>query len=612
MKRKILSLIAFLSLANIASAQMYVSPSSYVFVNDQYVFVKQDVNIQANGNFYLRNNSQLLQGGSGAGANKGAGDLSVFQEGTVNNFQYNYWCSPVGAPLVGAGNNQFGISRLYRPTGVIASAAATATGGYDGEANPLTISSRWIHKFVASSAYSQWVYVGSASTINPGEGFSMKGTSGTDATIAQTVEGVQNNSGSKQRYDFRGKPNDGNISVAVTAGNFTLVGNPYPSAIDLQAYLLDPANAALIDGTAYFWEQSVVNSHFLNQYQGGYSKYTSAGGYVAADVWSYNGDGTQNNDLTNNIPTIKRRFAPVGQGFMVLGTSTGNVTMKNSFRTFVKEGSLNDSEFARTAFGATISDEPESGFYPEIPNVAGTDYTTVRRGYAPQLRINANVNEAAIIHTVLGFGDQYTDGVDYSADARATSDDAPYSFYFVLNDSPNEFAMSITSFDINKRLPIGLRNNLQATFKIKINELLYGFDPSQSVFIFDKQTGIYHDIKNNTFEMTLPAGNNTTRFEITFKNETLSTEDITAINDAFSVNQNNELGILTLFNKRNNDVASVILYDITGKQVLNKVNLGTAASYEFSTVALSDGIYVVKATTKDNVVVSKKVSVYKK
>jgi hypothetical protein len=153
---------------------------------------------------------------------------------------------------------------------------------------------------------------------------------------------------------------------------------------------------------------------------------------------------------------------------------------------------------------------------------------------------------------------------------------------------------------------------LQATFKIKINELLFGFDPNQEVFIFDKQTGIYHDIKNNTFEITLPAGNNSTRFEITFKNETLSTEDITAINDAFSVNQNNEQGILTLFNKRNYDVTSVILYDITGKQVLNKVNLGANSSYEFSTVALSDGIYVVKATTENNVVVSKKVSVYKK
>lgn len=604
-------MIAFLSLANIASAQMYVSPSSYVFVNDQYVYVKQDVNIQANGNFYLRNNSQLLQGGSSAGANKGAGDLSVFQEGTVNNFLYNYWCSPVGAPQVIPGNNTFGITRLYRPTNVTASTPAIITGGYDGDASNLTISSRWIHKFVTSSAYSQWVYVGSASTINPGEGFSMKGTSGTDTVIAQAEEGVQNNPGSKQRYDFRGKPNDGNILVAVTAGNTTLVGNPYPSAIDLDAYI--DANVGVITGSLYFWEQSVVNSHILNQYQGGYGVYTKGGNYLPADILTYNGDGSINSDTGANGNVYKRRFSPIGQGFMVTGIANGDSTMKNSFRVFVKEGVANDSQFARgAADGLVNNSNDDSEFYPEIPNVAGIDYTTIRRGYAPQLRINAIVNEAAIIHTALGFGDQYTDGVDYSADAASNSEDSPYGFYYILDGTADEFSMSLTSFNINKRVPIGLRSNVQATFKIKINELLYGFDPNQEVYIFDKQTGIYHDIKNNTFEMTLPAGNNVTRFEITFKNETLSTEDITAINDAFSVNQNNELGMLTLFNKRNYDVASVILYDITGKQVLNKVNLGTAASYEFSTVSLSDGIYVVKATTKDNIVVSKKVAIQKK
>ena len=611
MKRKVLSLIAFLSLATIASAQIYVSPTSYVFVNDQYVYVKKDVNIQANGNFYLRNNSQLLQGGSSAGANKGAGDLSVFQEGTVNNFQYNYWCSPVGAPQAGAGNNPFGITRLYRPTNVTASTAAIITGAYDGVASNLTISSRWIHKFVTSSAYSQWVYVGSASSINPGEGFSMKGTSGTDTTVAQAVEAVQNNAGSKQRYDFRGKPNDGKILVAVTAGNTTLVGNPYPSAIDLHAYI--DANVRVITGSLYFWEQSVVNSHILNQYQGGYGVYTKGGNYLPADILTYNGDGSINSDTGANGNFYKRRFSPIGQGFMVTGIANGDSTMENSFRVFVKEGVANDSQFARgAADGLVNNSNDDSEFYPEIPNVAGIDYTTIRKGYAPQLRINAVVNEAAIIHTALGFGDQYTDGVDYSADAASNSEDSPYGFYYILNDSPSEFSMSLTSFNSNKRVPIGLRNNLQAAFKIKINELLFGFDPNQEVFIFDKQTGIYHDIKNNTFEITLPAGNNSTRFEITFKNETLSTEDITAINDAFSVNQNNEQGILTLFNKRNYDVTSVILYDITGKQVLNKVNLGANSSYEFSTVALSDGIYVVKATTENNVVVSKKVSVYKK
>jgi hypothetical protein len=39
--------------------------------------------------------------------------------------------------------------------------------------------------------------------------FTMKGTAGTDDT---TVGGVHNNIEVPQRYDFRGKPNDGTMS----------------------------------------------------------------------------------------------------------------------------------------------------------------------------------------------------------------------------------------------------------------------------------------------------------------------------------------------------------------------------------------------------------------
>jgi hypothetical protein len=74
----------------------------------------------------------------------------------------------------------------------------------------------------------------------------MKGTSGTDGT---TVDGVQNNPGGAQRYDFRGKPNDGTINIPILSGEWILTGNPYPSAINLQAFLIGETNC---DGTAYF------------------------------------------------------------------------------------------------------------------------------------------------------------------------------------------------------------------------------------------------------------------------------------------------------------------------------------------------------------------------
>lgn len=612
MKRKILSFVAFFGLASMANAQMYVSPGSYVFMNNQYMYVTQDVNIQGTGNFYLRNTSQLLQGGTGAGVNAGAGDLSVFQEGTVNNFQYNYWCSPVGAPLAAAGNNPFGITRLYRPTGLTASTAATIlpTSNYNGTSNPLAIAPYWIWKFITSSTYAQWVSVGSASTINAGEGFTMKGVSGADATIADATEGVANNAGG-QRYDFRGKPNDGTISVAVSTGNFTLVGNPYPSAIDLNSYLLNPANAAVINGQAYFWEQVTVNSHILNQYQGGYGVYNPVTGiYTPAAFWTYDGAGNQGVPAGSGT-AFQRRFSPVGQGFMVMGTAAGNVTMRNSFRVFVREGVVNQSQFAKSAdLVSTDVYDPNSEYFPEIPNVAGTDYTQIKKGTAPYIRIHAMYNNGGVRPTTIAFLDTATDGFDYGADGRSPSGEAA-EFYYVLSDMPHEYVATAVQFDIDKRIPVGFRCAAQTTFRIQVKDVV-DFDQNQKVYIHDKVTGVYYDIKDGVFEMTLPAGDDRTTFEVTFKNtdDTLTTPD--EANNMFAVVQNNELGMLTILNTHKKDIKSITLYDITGKLILNKENLGNNDSYQFATGALSDGVYVVKATTADNINISKKVSIYKK
>jgi hypothetical protein len=72
-----------------------------------------------------------------------------------------------------------------------------------------------------ASGYTNWAQVGSSSAINAGEGFTMKGTSGVNTTTVN-FKIIQ---GSKQRYDFRGKPNDGTIPITVLNLQFTLTGN---------------------------------------------------------------------------------------------------------------------------------------------------------------------------------------------------------------------------------------------------------------------------------------------------------------------------------------------------------------------------------------------------
>lgn len=603
----------------LVNAQLYVSPSTYMYVNDQHVFVTGNVELNAADSFvYLRNSSQFLQGTTGAGTNRGLGKLSVFQEGTVNNYQYNYWCSPVGnvnsSTLI---NNPFGIQQLGIPTTATATSAATIlpAGSYDGAsgAGTLSISQRWINAFRASNVYSQWVYIGSSYGLNPGEGFSMKGTSGSDATVPHTGAG-QNNAGSRQRYDFRGKPNDGTITNAVLAGNFTLIGNPYPSAIDLNAFLNDPANAAVIDGRALFWEQVPVNSHMLNQYQGGYGIYTPGTGYTPADFWSYNGNGTNNADTGANGAVYQRRFTPIGQGFMVKGTAAGVVSMKNAYRVFVKEGPANFSEFARQTNTTSNSDDiydPNVEYFPAIPNVAGKDYTEEKKGYAPQLRINAMFNRGGVSPTTLAFDDRATDGFDYGFDGASASANNPARFFYIAENDTKEFTVGAYKFAVDKKIPVGLACNAETNFMIKVVENLWGFNPNQAVYMHDKESDIYYNIREDFFSITLPAGVYKTRFEITFQDgNNLDTDDTTF--SELTVYHNNVSGMLTIKNPQAVALKSAALYDVAGKSIFNKTNLGSNANYEFTTTGLSEGVYIVKLMSQEGKEIAKKVSVSRK
>jgi hypothetical protein len=84
----------------------------------------------------------------------------------------------------------------------------------------------------------------------------MKGTSGTNTN---SIAGVQNNSGSNQRYDFRGKPNDGTISIPVGIGKLTL------TEILIRQQLICLLSTDFINstGVAYLNKIKPVDSHYV-------------------------------------------------------------------------------------------------------------------------------------------------------------------------------------------------------------------------------------------------------------------------------------------------------------------------------------------------------------
>lgn len=571
--------ILLLSVSFSSNAQLYVSSNSYIFNKGSLLYVKGAIELDGSGNLYLRNEGQLLQGTTGVSANTGEGKLSVFQEGTVNSYFYNYWCSPVGNASTTVGNEDFGVSLLSVPTTSTESAAAVMDGGsLDGESGlgTLSIATYWVWKFLSSSSYNQWFYSGPNTNISVGQGFTMKGTSGSDAT--NVGESTVNNIGSAQRYDFRGKPNDGNISVDVAANGFTLTGNPYPSALHVNAFLLDAANSAC-DGVAYYWEQDKsVNSHVLLDYQGGYGTYSpislaSNGIYVPATYNTYNADGTLNVAGASSQLSIERKYAPIGQGFMVKGVFDGTLTLKNEYRVFKKEGNY-------------------SQFHRQNNTVASNEVVGIS-----QIRINTIMNNQYTSQIALALLPEATDGVDNGIDAKSpVADSMPNEVYFFLEN--DKYVIQGLNFDIDKRIALGIKSTDNANFKFNVSQVL-NFDESQSVFLYDAENDSYHDIKNSTYEVSLPTGIYNERFEITFKDQSLSTNS-NSIQSGVVVFQNNSTQMLTISNPNLTEIKSVVVYDLSGKKIFSELELPVQERHLISTGGWSDGVYLAEIFSNDN------------
>ena len=605
-----------------AQSDLFVSDDSYIFVDGNGftsgptvapLFVTNDVNLQGDlntngnsGHLYLRNEAQLLQSnGTITSTNTGDGKLSVFQTGTSNTYMYNYWCSPVGIHSGGSGNTVFTPNaNFYRETTApINSTLFSYNGTYDGTTTE--IANYWLFTFTGLTAhpypndFQDWQGLGAGpGTINSGGIVNGTLASGYGFTMKGNPSGAQ-------KYDFRGRPNNGTITTTLNAERETLVGNPYPSALDARAYIHDTNNAAIIDSaTLSFWEQDPTGStsHVLANYVGGYATYTiNAAGTVETFMPStfdtYNIDGTIN--TAGGSSTSGKhvyRYIPVGQGFLVKGNvSGGTLRTTNSMRVFQKEAA-SLSEF----FRVSENNEEDIVNYTE-------DGLFIMPEEFKRFRLNVDFNDTYTRQLLQNFHPSATPGEDYGLET--TSPAALNSDVYWPQDNIAYNAQAF-AFDTELHIPLVININQEQLIRFRIFDI-QNFDDSQPIYIHDLETDLYVDLREQNHEINLPAGNYSDRFEITFTSERLNTEEIVSAED-LHIFQNNNLAQLTISNPKLLDIKNVTLYDVNGKQIFRELDMLTKDTLEFSTKNLSQGMYVVNVTFADNQVINKKVVVSNK
>lgn len=594
---------------SISYSQLSVRNDAYIYVTDRVLFVEDEVNLgvaETTPAIYLRDEAQLVQG-SGTTGNSGRGRLSVEQEGTVHNYAFNYWASPVGnVDNNSVGNRNFRADDVIFESGdVINPNDAIFIGGYNGYSSPLQIASYWLYAFNPGTDYSQWDHILSSGEIVAGYGFTMKGSTGS----------------SSQAYDFRGKPNSGTIQTEVLAEQNTLLGNPYPSALDAAKFINDPINVGNINGTLYFWEQDQsVMSHNITSYVGGYATYTinadaTIENFISAPFNTYNLDGTLNTTgAPSGSPKFVHRFIPIGQGFMIEGEAgipaTSLVTFKNEHRVYYRESGV-DSEFFKTNNTAANLDETAID-NPEAQSniVYDANGIQILPAQIQRFRLNVDFNDTYTRQLVQTFTAEATTGFDYGLELKNASDEVA-EVYFKNENEVSKILGQAFTFDEDLTIPLYFELSEAKGVRIRISDV-QNFADDQDIYIHDINNGIYYNLREQNFDVNLAAGLYNSAYEITFK-ESDGTLSVSAFEESnFSVIQNNSISQLVINNPKNLAIKSFKLIDVAGKQLIFKNNMENQSRYEFNTNNFSDGVYIAITTLNTNETLNKKIVITNK
>lgn len=538
--------------------------------------------LELNGTLDLNDDAQLVQGPKSDLVTSAQGKILRRQEGNSSVYWYNYWASPVGnlgataltdnnTTVNNTNNTTFQLNSLKKGDG--SNIPFTNTHDQVGH-----LSTRWLYTYQNGVTYTDYVSINQNTAINPGVGYTQKGI------------GL---AGSEQQYIFEGKPNNGTIVINVTdtggSGSVPsvsrtdyLLGNPYPSAIDVHAFIDD--NAAILGGggAIQLWQQWSGSSHYLTDYNGGYAIVNKLGSVRASQFIGVDGGNSGGQEGTK-LPT---RYLPVAQGFIAEIASNGTIVFKNSQRHFIKETDADGTPDTGSVFLRTNTSDTEDNIMQKI-----------------RLEFNSVDGPQTRRELLLGFSNVTTDGFDYGYDADHTGESTD-DLSLILEDKLLVM-QAYGSITENKSVPLNMKTSGEFNYEIKATQF-DNFSEDQVVFLKDNMTGSYFDLRQgNAYQFSSTEGEFDTRFEIVFQqNETLSTiEAEYQYYLAYYDNSTEKFHVKEL----HSEIKEFMVLNILGQSVRTYSNIDAQdldSGIEISN--LSTGTYVVYIKT-DNTTITKKI-----
>ena len=499
------------------------------------------------GSFIINNNSSLVQvtDVDNATTNTNSGDITYIRTTrNMRTYDYVYWGSPI--KKIGSFSQiPSAFDRYYK---------FVTTGGMNGTYTPLTTDN------IAGQGYITRVK--------------------NDPLYTPTPWPIN--------YSFVGTPNNGVVNITATnydtsslvSGNTILLGNPYPSAIDADAFIAanikpgSPGPATItgtinqtIGGALYFWTSGTA--------------YSGTGSYNFADYCTYTKLGTANGVPGTAVGGLNASGKiAAGQGFFAQIFASGQITFNNSMRV-----ATNNANFFRST----------------NPSTTATTTEGKHRIWLNYTNASSNSN-TAFRQMLVGYADGATNGIDNIYDGHSFTNNQIDFYSIVDNENFSVQARALPFLDTDL-VPLGFRTTTTGDYIINIDHVDGLFAEGQPIFLEDKELNIIYDLRTAPYSFNASAGRFDDRFVLRYTNNALSNPNFETLNNSVVVAVNNhELTIKSYIE----NMQEVTVYDILGRQLFQAKNINNN-NFLGSNISLSQQTLIVKIKLENGVTISRKI-----
>lgn len=366
---------------------------------------------------------------------------------------------------------------------------------------------------------------------------------------------------------FIGIPNNGTVTHAITGSTtvdkFNLLGNPYPSALNADAFLTE--NAAVLGGTIYLWtHNSAFGASSGYAYSNDYATYNlGTGGTATAGG---DGNGTDN----QNIPT---GYIASGQSFFVKGIANGagTATFNNSMRVV---GSNN--QFFRQ-----------------------NQQENIERN---RVWLNLKGETQGFNQTLVGYVTNATNAKENGYDSESFGGNQ-LTFYSILDTDKLVIQGRALPFSTEDTVPLGYKSTITGNLTVSIDQV-DGLFENQNIYLQDNMLNVVHDLTEAPYTFETAIGTFDNRFVLRYTpQENLSNPTFNQQLKGVTIRKNDSN---IYIQSQHELIDQIYVYDIMGRLIFENKNTNSN-SFEVQGMDAVQQTLIVKVVLKNGGISTQKV-----